>query len=219
MANVNAQGTIWLPIEGTDDKIAAKAVVVMNPSGGEGGISENVSVTNFPAYATQTTLVEVLNKLTSDPATQTTLASIFTKLSNDPATQTTLAAINSYLPSKIGDRIPVLTTPIGLISPNIFSKSTTAEENLIASPGVGQKLLIHRVVAYNLSSTAEQTIILKSSDGSFPYPSMIIPAKDKDGFWDSSAPAFELAENTALRVSQSSATLVHYSVQYRVVGV
>ena len=131
-------------------------------------------------------------------------------LGTKPAAESLSVAIAS------DQQVSVNTAPAGLITPNRITKSTTAEENLIDAPGVGQKLLVHRVVAYNLSSTAEQTIILKSSDGSFPYPSMIIPLKDKDGFWDSSAPGFELAANTALTVSQSSATLVHYSVQYRV---
>ena len=147
MANVNAQGTIWLPIEGTDDKIAAKAVVVMNPSGGEG-------------------------------------------------------------------RIPVLATPTGLISPNRFAKSTTAEENLIPAPTGGQKIRVYQFVASNLT-LSEQTIIIQAG-ADFPYPSFIVAGKDTVGIRGELTPVFELPVNTALSISQSVAALMHYSIQYTV---
>jgi hypothetical protein len=160
--------------------------------------------------ATEATLTQVRNRLPLTLGQKVLAESLSVAIASDQQ----LSLVNDPV-----NRIFVNATPPNLIVPPRIAKETTSEEGLINAPGVGLKLLIHRVVAYNLSPTAEQTIILVSSDGTFPYPSMIVAAKDKDGFADSSAPWFELAENTALRVSQSSATLVHYSVQYRVVEV
>lgn len=182
-------------------KLESAYLITSAAVGGGGGVADSVSVTNFP----------------SDPAKNTTIQQVRDRLPQTLGQKTLAESLSVAIAS--GQQLLVNTAPPNLIVPTRIAKETTAEEDLIPSPGVGQKLLVHRVVAYNLSTTAEQTIILTSSDGTFPYPSMIISAKDKDGFWDSLEPGFELTENTALRVSQLSDTLVHYSVQYRVEAV
>ena len=131
------------------------------------------------------------------------------------AKQATIKELSNKIPSLLGGRIPVLTTPTGLITPPRFTKSTTGATTLIEAPTGDQKIKVFTFVATNLSTNAEQTITLQSG-ATFPYNSMIIPPKDKDGFIKEQSPMFELPINTSLTVDQSSATLMHYFIQYTV---
>ena len=133
--------------------------------------------------ATEATLLQVRNRLPLTLGQKVLAESLSVAIASDQQ----LSLVNDE-----DNRIFVDATLPNLIAPNRIAKSTTTEENLVDAPGAGLKLLIHRVVAYNLDPAAEQTIILVSSDGAFPYPSMIIPAKDKDGFG--------IAQNPLLRL-------------------
>ena len=243
MTNVNAQGTIWLPIEGTNDKIAAKAVVVMNPSGGEGGVAESVFVTNFPL----------------DPAKNLTIEQVSDKIGNTPITGTVMPAggvglfgwlsaiwklIGDRLPLTLGqkppeeslsvaiaagqqlsllntstERIFVDTLPNGILTTPVIRRNTTTGAALIEPPGVGLCVVWHGFFFSNLSPTIEQTISFRIGNTSTAaYPAFILSSKDYLGH-DSPKIIRKLPANTGLFVVISSASDCDIQLMYSIEAV
>lgn len=65
----------------------------------QSALNWKIDTLNLKDFATETTLAQVLAKLSSDPATQTTLVAVLNKLISNPATDTLQTAWNSKLDS------------------------------------------------------------------------------------------------------------------------